>query len=131
MGYVTGSPVYMTYIDATCHCLPAQCVLPDVFRKMTVAESGRNLPGPIPGLNLLSYEVEIVHHGHFVTGSWASTSFSHVNPHWRNQDPGKYTKMPHPKVLKFCDFYPNHFGQFLSEIGTTPSPYPIFIQIPD
>jgi hypothetical protein len=26
------------------------------------------------------------------------------------RDPGKYTKMPHPKALKFRDFYPNRFG---------------------
>jgi hypothetical protein len=39
--------------------------------------------------------------------------------------------MPDPKKLKFRDFYLNRFGQFLSEIGTMPSPNPIFIQISD
>ena len=34
------------------------------------------------------------------------------------------------KTLKFRDFYPNRFGQFLSEIGTT-SPNQIFVQILD
>jgi hypothetical protein len=48
-----------------------------------------------------------------------------------DEDPGKYTKMPDPKTLKFRDFYPNHFGQFLSEFGTMPSPNPIFIRISD
>jgi hypothetical protein len=39
------------------------------------------------------------------------------------------TKMPLSKNVR--DFYPNRFGQFLSEIGTMHSPNPIFIQIPD
>jgi hypothetical protein len=38
--------------------------------------------------------------------------------------------MPEPKALKFRDFYPNRFGQFLSEIGTMHSPNPNFIQTP-
>ena len=40
----------------------------------------------------------------------------------QDQDPGKYTKMPDLKTLKFHDFYPNSFGQLLSKIGTTPLP---------
>ena len=47
------------------------------------------------------------------------------------QDPGKYTKIPDPKALKFHDFYPRHFDQFLSKIRTTPPPNPIFTQISD
>jgi hypothetical protein len=40
--------------------------------------------------------------------------------------------MPDPKALKFRDFYPNRFNQFISEIGTTMhSPNPNFIQTPD
>jgi hypothetical protein len=34
---------------------------------------------------------------------------------------------PDPKMLKFRDFYPSRFGQFLSEIGTMQ----LFIQTPD
>jgi hypothetical protein len=48
-----------------------------------------------------------------------------------DEDPGKYTKMPDPKAPKFRNFYPNRFGQFLSEIWTTRPPNPIFIQISD
>ena len=52
--------------------------------------------------------------------------------HWSSWwGPGKYTKIPDPKVLKFCDFYPSHFGQILSKIRTTPPPNPIFTQISD
>ena len=47
------------------------------------------------------------------------------------KDPGKYTKIPDPKALKFRDFYPSHFGQILSKIRTTPPPNPIFTQISD
>ena len=40
-------------------------------------------------------------------------------------------KLPGPVTVapKFRDFYPNRFGQFLSEIRTTPPPNPIFIQL--
>jgi hypothetical protein len=39
--------------------------------------------------------------------------------------------MPDLKSLKFRDFYPNRFDQFLSEFDTMHLPHPIFIQIPD
>ena len=47
------------------------------------------------------------------------------------EDPGKYTKIPDPNTLKLRNFYPNCFGQFLSEISTTPLPNLNFIQIPE
>ena len=36
-------------------------------------------------------------------------------------------KVPDPKTPKFRDFYPTHFGQFLSEIRITPVPNTLVI----
>jgi len=47
------------------------------------------------------------------------------------QDPGKYTKMPCPKMPKICEFYPNDFGQILSDFRSWPQQKPIFIRTPD